>query len=76
MEQGQSLRKLGRLIAGGEEYRNFGAVTAGQRHDAGEPWDSGHAVKHAQAKYAPEQSNSAKEPGPEVIHILPNGSLR
>src|SRR5712692_4124048 len=73
---GQSLRELGGLVAGGEECRNFGAFTVGQRHDAGEPWDSSHPAKHAQAKDAPEQSNCAKEPAPEVIHILPNGSLR
>ena len=72
---GQSLRKLGGLVAGGEEYRNFGAFIVGQRHDAGEPWDSGHAAKHAEAKGAPEQSNYTKEYGPEVIHILPNDSL-
>ncbi len=72
---GQSLRELGGLVAGGEEYRDLGAFTVRQRHDAGEPWDSGHAAKHAHAKDAPEQSNCAKEYGPEVMHILPNDSL-
>src|SRR5713226_6905564 len=72
---GQSLRELGGLVAGGGEYRNLGVFAVGQRHDAGEPWDSGHAAKHAQAQGATEQSNYTKERDPEVIHILPNDSL-
>ncbi len=67
--------RCGTATPGGASCSPLGAFTVGQRHGAGEPWDSGHAAKHAQAQDAPEQSNRAKESDPEVIHILPNGSL-
>jgi hypothetical protein len=64
----QSLRQVGGLVAGSEQYRDPRALGVRQRRNAGKPWDSGHPSTHAQTKDAPPESNRAKKPDPQVVH--------